>query len=135
MSTMSDRAKAAIQEEAFTKVVEARMKRAAAMLRAGRNLAQRLVGPQAVCELLLDEAHDAHDAIEHRNAMKRRAEPQDQQGVRLDSAGITRSLRPCCAVTRQRPGPDRQHPRSIRAITGTRSRAGCRRRQQQASAS
>jgi hypothetical protein len=59
-----------MQEEAFTKVVEARMKRAAAMLRAGRNMAQRLVGPRAVCELLLDEAHDVNDELEHRRAMQ-----------------------------------------------------------------
>jgi hypothetical protein len=45
--SISEHTKSAMQEEAFTKVVEARMKRAAAMLRAGRNMAQRLVGPRA----------------------------------------------------------------------------------------
>jgi hypothetical protein len=33
-------------------------------------MAQRLVGPQAVCELLLDEAHDVNDEIEHHRAMQ-----------------------------------------------------------------
>jgi hypothetical protein len=67
---MSPKAQAALQEEQFARVVEARMKRAAAMLRAARTIAEKLVGIDAVCELLLDEAHDAHDVIEHRNAMK-----------------------------------------------------------------
>jgi hypothetical protein len=68
--TPSPKAQAALQEEQFARLVEARMKRAAAMLRAARNIVEKMVGIDATCELLLDEAHDANDAIEHRNAMR-----------------------------------------------------------------